>query len=101
MSALTRIVPPVIVVMQACPRRFSSDAVPATGGSDALHFLHTEADTRRSGIVHHHVLRQDALHPPGLNRFRCWLQSVDDQEPPLKCCRCWWAPELPEHYRVD
>jgi hypothetical protein len=35
----------------------------------------------------------------GLNGFRIWLQSPED-DPKLVVCKCGWAPHLGEHYRV-
>ena len=50
--------------------------------------------------------------PIGMNGFRVWIAAPDDDERIGKHysdrdpyvvvrCDCAWAPELPEHYRVD
>jgi hypothetical protein len=60
-------------------------------------------------LVHNHVR---PAHPPGMNGFRIWLQSQDEQ-PEVERCHCDWASviaeavgettpvkEVAEHYRV-
>jgi hypothetical protein len=46
-------------------------------------------------VVHNHVRPTRRL---GLRGFRAWLAVPDDR---LMRCPCAWAPELPEHYRVN
>jgi len=48
-------------------------------------------------VVHNHIKPQTQI---GLNGFRIWSQDADE-EPMTIRCDCGWAPDLPEHYRVN
>lgn len=50
-------------------------------------------------LVHNHVRRIHPAHPTGLNGFRAWYATPEEQYVP---CDCGWAAEVPGgHYRVD
>jgi hypothetical protein len=49
-------------------------------------------------LVHNHVRRIDAWHPPRLNGFRIWLSPRGTRG--YAVCGCGWAPELKRHYLV-
>ena len=51
-------------------------------------------------IVHNDVARKNPLHPPDFEGVQVWVQSADEEYPPLKVCNCGWAPHLKKHYRV-
>ena len=64
-----------------------------------LYEIPTEVPVGRI-VVHNRVKPQPEL---GMNGFRAWLQTIDSSVPDYRhiVCGCGWAPELPEHYRIE
>ena len=51
-------------------------------------------------LVHNHVrpVDFDSRTPVAYMGFRAWIQAPDAKA--LRVCRCGWAPDVPQHYRM-
>jgi hypothetical protein len=80
------------------PKRDKRIIVLMTATFGTMHYLRHMPRKLPDGKVLVHNRFRPVRHI-GLNGFRIWLQSPED-DPKLVVCECGWAPHLNEHYRV-